>query len=231
MRRTRSTIATTAGTALIGVGLALPTGATAATAAAPDACADASSSCRIVSRADVDGDGRRDSVGQTTWGTKITTRLATADGEKTHVVTELEYVPGSGYYGAARIDGEDGYEIVTRTSLGAHTAYHQVLTYRDGKLKTLKDPRNRYRWVTDGSVWSSAGYQKTTTATGAFTFVSRQAIDSDRDGDFTLYTVSAGWNSTDRTWRRMGTSSRYDVSPEVASRYSWWNVPYLPRGI
>lgn len=224
-KRIRTTLAATAGLSMLGVGLAAPT-----QAAAPDACAGQSSSCTIVSRTDVDGDGARDSVGQTRWGTKITTRLATADGERTYVVTEMEFVNGSGYFGAAQIDGEAGYEIVTRTSLGAHTAYHQVLTYRDGKFRTLKDPRNRYRWITDSSVWSAVGYQKTTTAAGDYKFVSRDGIDSDRDGDFTVTTTSVGWNHRDKTWKRMGQSTRHDVSAAIAYRYAWWHVPYLPIG-
>lgn len=231
MSTMRSTIATTAGLTLLGAGLAVP-----AQAAAPDACEDAGSSCSIVSRADVDGDGIRDSVSQVTWGkqengtVRVTTRVATADGEKMYVVTELDQAQ-RGYYGAARVDGEDGYEIVIRTAVGAHTAYHQVLTYRDGRLTSLKDPRNRYRWITDSSVWSAMGYQKTTTATGAYKFVSRDAVDNDRDGDFTMVTTAVGWNASDRTWKRMGQSTRYDVAAATANRYSWWHVPYLPRGI
>lgn len=206
----------------------------AARAAAPDACADRAD-CTIVSKADVDGDGARDSVGMRTAHQgggidRVTVWVATADGEQISTVTESTTTHDH-YRGAARIDGEDGYEIVVLSDLGAHTGYYRVITYRDGRLTTLKDPRNRYRWVTDGSVWSDFGYQKTKTSAGADKLVARESVDSDRDGDFTQLTIASGWSSTQRTWARMGVSKRYDVSPTKAHRYTGWHVPYLSKGI
>lgn len=204
------------------------------TGAAPDACAGVDG-CKIVSRADIDGDGTADSVGLRTspdGSGKVTTRVVTADGERLQTTTETSrsMTTASEYYrGAARIDGVDGYEIVVLTDLGAHTAYYQVITYRDGRLTTLKDPRNRWRWVTDGSVWSDFGYQRTTTATGAPKMIAREAVDNDRDGDFTQVSYSAGWKYGG--WYRMGALTKKDARPSVAHRYTGWNVPYLPTGL
>ena len=142
-KHVRSTIATTTGLTLLGFGLAAP-----AQAAAPNACAERAD-CVIVSRADVDGDGVRDSVGmraahQGDGTDMVTLWVATADGERLSTVTET-LASKDHYRGSARIDGEDGYELVLRTGLGAHSAYYRVVTYRDGRLTTLQDPRSRYR--------------------------------------------------------------------------------------
>ena len=228
-KHVRSTIATTTGLTLLGFGLAAP-----AQAAAPNACAERAD-CVIVSRADVDGDGVRDSVGmraahQGDGTDMVTLWVATADGERLSTVTET-LASKDHYRGSARVDGEDGYEIVLRTDLGAHTGYYRVVTYRDGRLTTLQDPRSRYRWTTDGSVWSDFGYQKTTSGTGAYKFVAREAVDGDRDGDFTQLTVASGWSTAQRTWKRMGTTTRHDISAATAHRYTGWHVPYLTKGI
>lgn len=230
MKHIRSTTTTALTLALVATGFA-----GSAQAAAPDACAGVSG-CTIVSRADVDGDGAADSVGMKVWlgteGQKVTTRVVTADGERLQTTTQTSrsIAPVSELYrGAARIDGETGYEIVVLSDMGAHTAYYRVITYREGRLVTLKDPRNRWRWITDGSIWSDFGYQRTTTATGALKMVAREAIDEDRDGDFTQRTFNSGWRWGG--WYRMGASTRHDVSPWVAHRYTGWHVPYLATGL
>lgn len=230
--RIRTAVAATAGLSMLGAGLSSP-----ARAAAPDACEDAGSSCTIVSRADVDGDGVRDSVSQVAWGGqadgtgKVTTRVVTADGERMSTVTEHDLREGAGYFGAAEIDGEDGYEIVTRTTLGAHTAHHQVLTYRDGRLTSLQDPHNRYRWITDSSAWSAAGYERTTTADGDAKLLTRTAVDDDRDGDYTMTLRSSSWNTQRKTWQRLGETTRHDLGEEEVRRAPWWRVPGLPYGV
>lgn len=203
--------------------------------AGPNACEGKGSGCVIVSRADVDGDGRSDSVAQTHWGAtaeggdKITTRVHTADGERLQVVTDTQRRMGrDAFFGAAKIDGEAGYELVTKTDLGAHTAYSQVLTYRDGQLTTLKDPRSRYRWVTDGSVWSSVGYKRTTTSTGAVKVIASEAARPASGGAFRQTLYSAQWKNGG--WQRLGLLTR-TVSASTAGEWSGWNIPYLPSGI
>ncbi|GAB3115296.1 hypothetical protein GCM10027055_22820 [Janibacter alkaliphilus] len=133
--------------------------AQASTTTSDDACSGISG-CEIVSRADVDGDGQRDSVAvHGRWSSSVGLRVVTATGEvmstrtpiSAHIATE------NPFYGAARIDGVAGYELVLMTSAGAHTFEHRVITVRGGELTTLKDPVNRYRWVTDSSVWSGYG--------------------------------------------------------------------------
>ena len=229
--RIRTTIAATAGLALLGTGFA-----TTVQAATPYACSGVSG-CTVVSTADVDGDGARDSVGLKVWGSaaegqQLTTRVTTADGEVMQTVTQTSRSMDEAadlFRGSAKIDGEDGYEVVVMSDLGAHTAYYRVITYRDGRLTTLKDPRNRYRWITDGSVWSGYSYQRTTSSTGALKMVTREAVDGDRDGDFTQKTFSNTWKQG--SWARMSSSTRYNVSATTAKRYYGWVVPYLSPGI
>lgn len=230
--RIRTTLAATAGLSMLGAGLSSP-----ARAAAPNACEDVGSSCTIVSRADVDGDGARDSVSQVTWGKgadgtgKVTTRVVTADGERMSTVTDVDVTEAAGYFGAAEVDGEDGYEVVIRTSVGAHTAYHQVLTHRDGRLTSLQDPHHRYRWVTDSSAWSASGYEKTTTADGDDKLLTRTAVDEDLDGDYTMTLRSSVWNPQKETWQRLGETTRHDLGEEEVRRAPWWRVPGLPYGV
>lgn len=229
--RIRTTTALTFATALLG-------GASAAASptSTPDAC-EGVSGCTVVSTADIDGDGAADSVGLKLWGTtdegqKITTRVATADGEALKTFTDTSRTISTvddHFRGAAAIDGEDGDELVLMTDLGAHTAYYQVLTYRDGALTELKDPRDRSRWMTDGSISTDFSYQRTVTADGRPKLVSREAIDEDQDGDFTLKTYSNGWKDGD--WVRFSATTRTDVSPSVAHRYDGWVVPGMAEGL
>ena len=236
MKHVRTTSTTAITLALLATGFAGSAQAsTSGAATGPNACEGKGSTCVIVSRADIDGDGTADSVSQTHWGTtaeggdKITTRVHTADGEKLYVVTETQRRLGSSaFFGAAKIDGESGYELVTKTDLGAHTAYSQVLTYRDGRLVTLKDPRSRYRWVTDGSIWSSYGYTRTTTSTGSVKVTASEATRPPEGGAFSQTLYSAQWKNGG--WQRLGQITR-TVSASTAGSWSGWNVPYLPRDI
>lgn len=205
-------------------------GAGTAQAAAPNACTGASG-CKVVSTTDIDGDGRADSVGfRVTKGVdgvmKVTTRVFTATGKRLWTTTQTSRVDRDpAYYlrGVARIDGERGNEIVVKTDVGAHTMYYRVLTYRNGKLTTLKDPHNRYRWITDTSSWSDMGYQRTT-STG-LKMTTRRAVDYDRDGDFTQTTRVDGWKNG--KWTRISTTTRLNVPAKTAHKYSGWRVPGL----
>lgn len=94
MTRIRTTMAAIAGSTLA-VGLAGP----AHGAAAPDACEGQGEDCSIVSRADVDGDGQRDSVGM--WSSEAgddgsfvaTIRVQTAAGETLETTTDIRIPP------------------------------------------------------------------------------------------------------------------------------------------
>ncbi|WP_068402065.1 hypothetical protein [Kribbia dieselivorans] len=229
MKHIRSTTTVAASVALLATGFA---GAGTAQAATPNACAG-TPGCKVVSTADIDGDGRADSVGfrVTTGadgGMKVTTRVFTARGKRLWTTTQTSRVDRNpSYYlrGVAAIDGARGREIVVKTDVGAHTMYYRVLTYRNGKLVTLQSPKAGYRWITDGSIWSDFSYQRTT-STG-LKMTTRESIDEDRDGDFTQATYVSAWRNG--SWKRLSTTKRYNVSPKVAHKYRGWVVPGMTR--
>lgn len=228
--RIRTTIAATAGLALAGVGLAAPT-----RAAAPDACEGRGSDCTIVSRADIDGDSQADSTGISARVLdngleRVTVRTHTADGERLSTYTDSERRMGGEerHRGTARIDGVRGYELVIVDELGAHTAYNRVLTYRDGRLTTLKDPYHQWRWVTDGSVWSSAGYHRVDESSlGVQMFVSN-ATDNDGDGRFDQTLLRSRWAGDH--WTKV-TKIQRDVRPSTLEVYRGWNIHWMSPGI
>ncbi|HIZ98945.1 MAG TPA: hypothetical protein H9805_10275 [Candidatus Janibacter merdipullorum] len=236
MTRIRTTISTTAGLALLGAGLTAPT-SVATTAAAPDACADAGSSCHIVSRADVDGDDRRDSVGLTAWGKsdhgyKATVRVRTADGESLTTVSPIDLPQVSAWWGAAAIDGEPGHELVLQSDEGAHTGWYHVITYRDGKLTTLKDPLStrdfsyRYRWAIDSSATTGMGYRRTVMSSGKPLVYAYRGTLNRYSGRYVQTTKAVTWSNGG--WRQISKKSA-SVTPAVMVANAEWNVPYLPQ--
>lgn len=224
------TITTTFTAAATGALVLAGTAAGTATAASSSACTGVSG-CTVVSRADVDGDGRADSVGTTqtkrTDGTGTTTvRVRTASGTRMSTTTELERPVDKPFYGAARIDGAPGYELVVNTGPGAHTGWFRVITYRDGRLTTLRDPNGAYRWTVDAASWIGKGYRRTTTSTGALKMMACTALDTEHDGTFRLQTTAVTWRNGG--WSRLGRTTR-TVGPSTAYRYADWSVPYLEK--
>ena len=129
-------------------------GLTVATPAhAANACSGLSG-CKVVSRADVDGDGRADQVGvriKTSGGTtKNTVRVRTAKGRL--MSSQVTVQPwAKSWHGAARIDGRAGYELVIPTNGQTEYLTYRVLTYRSGRLVTVKSPEKAWTWDIVGS--------------------------------------------------------------------------------
>lgn len=228
MNRIRTTIVATVGLALSGVGLAAPA------QAAPNAC-EGVSGCEIISHADIDGDGRGDSTGISARDLadgmeRATVRTVTANGERLMTSTDSERRMGgeSRHRGTARIDGVPGYELVIIDELGAHTAYNRVITYRDGKLTTLRDPYHQWRWVTDGSSWSSYGYRRVDESRlGVQMYVSR-ATDNDFDHRFDQTLLRSRWAGDH--WAKVKTFER-EVGVQTVNTYGGWHVHWMSPGI
>lgn len=222
---TRTIISTTASAAMLGFGAAAP-----AQAAAPNACEDLAD-CTIVSRADVDGDGTRDSVGLTQSktsesGYSAIIHVATADGETLTTQTHIRIPTVEAWWGAAAMDGEKGHELVLQSDAGAHTGWYRVITYRDGRLTTLRDPHQQYRWPIDSSASSGAGYRRTVMSSGKPLMYSYRYRINNSTGRYVQAMKAVTWSNGH--WSQVSRSST-SVSPKTQVERSDWAVPDLPK--
>lgn len=185
--------------------------------------------CTVVSKADVDGDGRADQVGlvqkaKNPFGDKVTIRVRTAKG-RTMTSSHDAYWYGSTWHGAAKVDGVAGHDLVVGTSVGAHLMMFRVLTVRSGKLVTLKAPGNQYRWFVDSSYSFNEGWTRSVSK-GTVSMTYRGAVRIDNSTRHRLVTARYTWRSG--AWR-LASKKTTTVSGSVAGQVGGWHVPYLRR--
>ena len=117
---------------------------------------------RVVARVDVNGNGKRDVVRFTKRGKhKLVVRVRTDRGKVRRRVVRAPYIEFGDWYGAARLDGRSGRELVLLTAAGAHSLSYTVLTWRHGKLKRLNSPTDKF-WFTDGAAMMGSGWLRRT---------------------------------------------------------------------
>lgn len=200
--------------------------------ASPVACS--SSACTVVARVDVDGDGRADTVSVTPTrahgSVAQTLRVVTARKQVAQVAYATPYLHSSPtWFGAARIDGVTGNELVVRTGWGAHSQWFAVYSWRGGKLVAQRDPSSgSTEWVTDGAWMTTKGYT-VQVAGGQRTLTAREYLRSEGDSHrFDGTAVTFTWRGG--AWRR--TSSSHvrvaETSPKVEAAYGW-HVSGLPQ--
>lgn len=188
--------------------------------------------CRVVSRADVDGDGRADQVGLVEYGdewvtTKSVVRVRTARGRSMSRTIEGSWPGTTSWHGAAAIDGERGYELVLGRHMGTHAMFFAVLTYRDGQLTTLKAPGGAWTWYIDSSYSYNAGWYRSTSGGLRVTAVaSVRDVDSTSSRPHRQTTTRYRWSGG--RWVKASSSVRW-VSDSTAAKPSGWHVPYLKR--
>lgn len=220
---------TWAATAAMAVGVSMAPAALPSAGAATGVCTGVSG-CTVVSRADVDGDGRADQVGVVQRGlssppTKVTVRVRTAKGRTLTTSHEAWWYGRTTWHGAARMDGRAGYELVVGSSVGAHYMSFTVITYRNGRLTTLRAPGNAYRWGIDSSYSFNEGWTRTVSRAGTVAMTRRHA-QRRTESTHILRTKRYIWRSG--AWVR--TSSRTTVvSDRTGSTVGGWRVPYLKR--
>lgn len=185
-------------------------------------------SCKVVSRADVDGDGRADQVGLVQRqsypsNNTVTIRVRTAKG-RTMTTSHRAWWYGSTWHGAAKFDGVAGYELVVGRNAGAHYRDFRVITYRGGKLVTLRAPGGDYRWPIDGSSAYNMGWTRSVSK-GVVAMTYRGAVRRNQT-KHDLTTVRYTWRSG--AWRRTSTKTSV-VSNSTAYAIAGWHVPYLKR--
>lgn len=185
--------------------------------------------CKVVSKADVDGDGRSDRVGLVQPKTdpsysRVTVRVRTAKG-KTMSTSHRAWWYGSTWHGAAPFDGVAGRELVVGTDMGAHYTEYRVITVRRGKLVTLKAPGNSSRWGIDSSYSYNLGWKRTIGTQGKVKMASR-AAERRTATKHTLVTNRYVWRSG--TWAPTA-SKKATVSNKTAYAAGGWRVPPLKR--
>ncbi|WP_462417414.1 hypothetical protein [Kytococcus sp. Marseille-QA3725] len=136
-------------------------------------------------------------------------------------------VPGeSHWYGAAHIDGVRGKELVLHTSAGAHTVQDRVITYRDGRLTSLRDPHGSIRWTTDQSATSIVGYERQGLSNGRVKLTHYTGHAPRQGGDFRETVTTSVWS--EGAWKQVDQTTRA-VVPNKAFADSGWNVRGLPE--
>lgn len=198
-------------------------------ASAASACTGLSG-CKIVSRADVDGDGRADQVGVRikSSGSKATNtvRVLTAKGRL--MSSQVTVDPWSkSWHGAARIDGRSGYELVIPTNGQTEYRTYRVLTYRDGRLVTLKTPQSAWSWDIVAEYSGYTGWSRST-RDGKVLVTRKTAYRVDETSRFDLRTTTYQWKNG--AWSRPVASTRNArASQKAAESVFGWNIPYLKR--
>ena len=129
------------------------------------------------------------------------------------------------WFGAARLDGVRGGELVLGHVAGAHTAFFRVLTYRSGRLVRERPPGGGSRWTGDGSYSSDIsvyrgwhdGHAYVTTRTAE-----RSASGHGHHGRDTR----CRWN---RGWHEVSSTRRHYAEDSAAFRVGGWHVAGLDR--
>lgn len=222
--RTASALALAALTPALAVSLATP-----ASAATKDACTGVSHPCAISSTADVDGDGKRDSVG-ITWkegtdgkaGTS-TVRLLTAKG-KLYTNTGTKHAKGDPWWGAAKINRRAGHELVLQDVAEKDAATFRVVTFKDGKLRTQQAPGGYYRWAINTDNFFQ-GYWRKVDGEGRIRLTHQQA-GKHSSGKWALNsrTYSPRW---DDSWARVSANREWLTDPSTG--HDDLNIPYLQK--
>ncbi len=218
--------------AVITMLLALLTGTTPATqAAGPGVCAGVNR-CRVVAHVDVDGNGTSDAVALARRGKNggpkgfVYVRVKTASNHIAVARRELPYWYGRAWQGAARLDGRKGHDLVIGHTSGAHTQLFRALTWRAGKLVTLRAPGGESDWVVDGAYRISLGFlRRAGKPAGTLT-----RLAAERNGDSATFTGTATdykWSAG--AWKRVRRSTNDHLSEKTAGRWGGFRVPGLSR--
>lgn len=184
--------------------------------------------CKVVSRADVDGDGRRDQVGivnksSSSGKRSSTVRVRTAKG-RTMKTTTKGWWYSNPWHGAAKIDGHPGSELVVVANTGAHVQFFRVITYRKGRLVTLKAPGKRQTWRIDSSYSFNFGWYRSTSK-GKIYMTSKDAVRNVYSSGHDLRIKKYQWRKG--AWVRVSASRTRHASDRASMTVGGWHVPHL----
>ena len=197
--------------------------------------------CEVEAPVDVDGDGEDDEVGVVTDMVRhgegagvVQVRVRTATGRTLVSTSRSASWTGAAWFGAALIDGRDGSELVVGQTMGAHSQFFRVLTYRKGRLVTLRAPRypaefgsgpDTSAWYTDSSAMFHDGIRRSVDdgqVVVTLTTLSRDDSGRRHSG------WTAGYRWTAAGWELISTTRAHRKSDRAASRAAGWHVTGLP---
>jgi hypothetical protein len=224
--KTLRTIAAAVAAALAAAGASPASPAVAA--AAPHGVCHGFDRCRVVAKIDVDGDRRSDAVGfQKLPGDRTAVvRVLTASGDRLARRVDVRGWFGGGRWGgAAHVDGEGGAEILVGSTLGAHTPFYTMLTYRGGRLVVERSPRGDATWFVDAAASVYFGWWRDA-RDGRVTVTSRSAVRH----------VHGAWSGSDiryrwraDQWQRASRTKHVYAGPRAASKIFGWHIDMLDR--
>jgi hypothetical protein len=114
--------------------------------------------CRVLARADINGDGHRDAVAMARRAAAVVVRVKTGPGEVVQTRRRLRSWTGSPWAGVARLDGRPGKEVLLGRLAVRHARYYQVVTWRRGRLQVLDAPGRARWWRVASSARVQAGW-------------------------------------------------------------------------
>lgn len=176
-------------------------------------------------RADVDGDGRRDTVtvGQAS-KQRLRVHVRTARGTSSTLYIPqgdfASWAPQEAYQGAASFDGVRGQEVFILYGLGAHTPWFKVVTWRDGRLYASRNPATGdMDWTPDAAFGYGVGYTISgSTANRRLAMTSATRSGNGYAGSQTHF----AW--VKNRWVKKS-SNRVRFSDRASMDYFGWHVP------
>jgi hypothetical protein len=212
--------------ALAAAGASLTTPAIAT--AAPQGVCHGHDRCRAVAAIDVDGDHRPDVVGfQKLPGDRTAVvRVLTASGDRLSRRVDVRgWFGGGRWAGATHIDGAPGAEMLVGSTLGAHTPFYTMLTFRDGRLMVERSPRGDSTWFVDAAATVDFGWWREVSG-GRVTMTSRSALRHVH-GAWSGFDVRYRWHADH--WQKVDRAKHVYPGPRAASRIWGWHVSGLDR--
>ncbi len=188
--------------------------------------------CHIVTKVDVNGDGRRDTVAVARRGAdgarsgSVIVRVKTSRNHVESVTRRTSFWYGALWQGAAKIDSRSGHELVVGHTSGAHTLFFSTLTWRKGHLVMLHQPGGARHWVVDGAYNITLGWKhRTADPVGV---IRKRVAERRANGRFRGVVTTFRWGS-DGAWHRMGSTVKDPLSESTAFSWGGWRFPGLQR--
>jgi hypothetical protein len=210
--------------AAAGVSLMTPSIAT----AIPQGVCHRHDRCRAVAKIDIDGDHRSDAVGfqKLPGGRTAVVRVLTASGDRlSRRVDVRDWFGGGRWGGATHIDGAPGAEILVGSTLGAHTPFYTMLTFRDGRLVVEGSPRGDRTWFVDAAATVDFGWWREVSG-GRVTITSRSALRH-MHGAWSGSDVRYRWHADH--WQKVSRTKHVYAGPRAAAHIFGWHVDGLDR--
>jgi len=186
--------------------------------------------CHVVTTADVNGDGRVDTVAIARRGAdgapsgSVLIRVKTSATHVESTTRSTSYWYGGLWQGAAAIDGRAGKELVVGNTSGAHTLFFSTLTWRNGHLATLRQPGGAGHWVVDGAYNVNLGWKH---RTGDPAGVIRHLVaERKSNGRFRGTVTKFRWGS-DGAWHRVSSTVSDPLSDSTAFSWGGWHFTGL----